>query len=79
MRGTGLILQIFLLALLAALDLSGDFRETLRLAFTGTGGGAGYRGLRPTGAASWKRRLLCLWPDLHLVGMPLGLLHLDVK
>src|SRR6266852_5531097 len=42
-------------------------------------GGAGYRGLRSTGRASWKTRLLRFWPDLHLVGMPFGLLHLDVE
>src|SRR5712692_2832029 len=77
--GSGLILQIFLLALLAALDLSGDFRETLRLAFAGTGGSAGDRGLRSTRAASRKGRLLRLGPGLHVVGMALRLLHLDVE
>src|SRR6267142_5892632 len=78
LRGAGLILQIFLLALLFALELARDFRETLRLAFAGTRGGAGYRGLRSPGAASWKRRLLRVGASLHLVGMSFGLLHLNV-
>src|SRR5882757_2113107 len=79
LRGAGLILQIFLLALLFALELARDFRETLRLAFAGPRGGAGYRGLRSARAASWKRRLLRLGPGLHVVGMALRLLHLDVE
>src|ERR1700757_964029 len=33
LRGAGLILQIFLLALLAALELASNFGEALRLAF----------------------------------------------
>src|SRR6267378_203426 len=79
LRGAGLILQIFLLALLFALELASDFRETLRLAFAGPRGGAGYGGLRSTGAASRKRRLLRVGASLHLFGMPFGLLHLDVE
>src|SRR6267154_2656834 len=79
LRGAGLILQIFLLALLFALELAGDFRETLRLAFAGTRGRAGYGGLRSTRAASRKRRLLRVGASLQLVGMPFGLLHLDVE
>jgi len=79
LRGAGLILQIFLLALLLALELAGYFRETLRLAFAGARGGAGYGGLRSTRAASWKRRLLSVGASLHLVGMPFGLLHLNVE
>src|SRR5882762_8326931 len=71
--GAGLILQIFLLALLFALELASDFRETLRLAFAGPRGGAGYGGLRSTGA--WRRASTAgrLRPELHLVGMPLRL------
>ena len=79
MCGAGLILQILLLALLFALELARDFGEALRLAFAGTRGGAGYGGLRSTGAASRKRRLLRFRPSLHLIGMPLCLLHLDVE
>src|SRR5712672_4283251 len=79
LRGAGLILQIFLLALLFALELASDFGKTLGLAFTRTRGGAGYRGLRSTGAASWKRRLLRVGASLHLVGTPFGLLHLNVE
>src|SRR6266852_7861652 len=72
--GAGLILQIFLLALLAALDLSGDFGETLWLAFAGTRGCAGDRGLRS--ATSRRGSALRLGPGLHVVGMALRLLHL---
>src|SRR5712664_588991 len=46
--GTGLILQIFLLALLFALELARYFRQTLRTRFARAGGGAGYGGLRAT-------------------------------
>src|SRR5258705_321667 len=77
--GAGLILQIFLLALLAAFNLSGDFGKTLRLAFAGTRGGAGYGGLRASrtwGRASTAGRLR---PELHIVGMALRLLHLNVE
>src|SRR6202030_1812981 len=44
-RGARLILQIFLLALLFAFDLPGDFRETLRW-LRGACGSAGGRRLR---------------------------------
>src|SRR5713101_2485788 len=69
LRGAGLILQIFLLALLAALDLPGDFRETLRLACCGARGGAGHGGLRASGP--WRRSTTAgrLRPKLHFVGM----------
>src|SRR5258706_4111576 len=67
LRGAGLILQIFLLALLFALELAGYFRETLRLAFAGTRGGAGYGGLRSTRAASPERRLLRVRARFHLL------------
>ena len=46
LRGAGLILQIFLLALLLALELASHFGKALRLAVTGACGGAGYGSLR---------------------------------
>src|SRR5258706_12169524 len=48
LRGAGLILQIFLLALLLALELARDFWEALRGGFARASGGAGHRGLRST-------------------------------
>ena len=41
LRRTRLILQIFLLALLTAFDLTRDFREMLRFAGTSRGAGSG--------------------------------------
>src|SRR6267154_139694 len=79
LRGAGLILQILLLALRLALRLARDFRQTLRFAFAGPRGGASYGSLRYTRAASRTRRLLRVGASLHLVGMPFGLLHLDVE
>src|SRR5260370_15620275 len=78
LRGAGLILQIFLLALLAALDLPGDFREPLRLTGCGARRGAGYGGLRASGA--WWRATTAgrLRPKLHFVGMLFRLLPLNL-
>ena len=49
LRGAGLILQIFLLALLFALELAGDFGQALLRRFAGACGGAGYGGLCASG------------------------------
>src|ERR1700737_3637492 len=45
LRGAGLILQIFLLALLLALELARDLWEALRSRFARASGGAGGRGV----------------------------------
>ena len=49
LRGAGLILQIFLLALLLALELARYLGQALWRWFACAGGGAGYRGLRASG------------------------------
>jgi len=46
LRGAGLILQIFLLTLLLALELARDLWEALRSWFARASGGTGDRGLR---------------------------------
>jgi hypothetical protein len=48
LSGAGLILQIFLLALLFSLELACYLREALRTWFARASGGAGDRGLRST-------------------------------
>src|SRR4029077_19519887 len=54
-----------------------DFRKALRLAATGALGSAGHGGLRASAAGCGTA--LRLRPNLHLVGMPLRLLHLYVE
>src|SRR6266446_1505624 len=73
LRGTGLILQIALVALLAALDFARNARQMLRLA--GACGGAG-DGRICTWAHRLRRRRGLACP---LRGRLLALLHLDVE
>src|SRR5258708_38438870 len=61
LRGAGLILQIFLLALLLALELARGLGETLGSRFARTCGCAGGRGLRPAWSAPWAAGLVCVW------------------
>src|SRR5258708_32321747 len=62
LRGAGLVLEIFLVALLLALELARDLGETLGSRFARTSGGAGDRGLRSASSAAWDAGLLRGWP-----------------
>ena len=57
LRCAGLILQIFLLALLFAFELAGDVGQALRWRLRCAGCGAGYSCLRATGTLSERLRL----------------------
>src|SRR5580658_7802194 len=54
LRGAGLVLQFFLLALLLALHLAGEFGQALRRRFTGAGCGAGHG--CACALTNWRRR-----------------------
>src|SRR5580698_6927681 len=55
LRGAGLILQFFLLALLLALHFASEGREALRRRFAGAGCGAGDGGARALTDRLWRR------------------------